>query len=725
MFADVLVELKAKAVDQTFTYKIGENLKDSVKVGIRVEVPFGRQRLEGFVLKIKNHMEGSYTPKEILSCTDSIPILNEELLELGSYISKKTLSTKIQSYQTMLPAALKAKKDFVVPKKYATYIHLLVDIDLAFQNCKNEKQKEIISLFDIEKKVLKSTCTMISTSALQTLCKHNIVQETKEEIYRLERGDITFSTHVTLTEEQKKVTTCILAEKGFKPYLLHGITGSGKTEVYMHLIQAVLQEKKTALVLVPEISLTPQFVDTFKKRFGDQIAILHSHLSSGEKYDEWRKIEREEVSIVIGARSAVFAPLTKIGVIILDEEHSSSYKQENTPKYHAIEIALYRGKYHNCPVVLGSATPSIESYTRAKMGVYTLLEMKKRIGKGLPKVHLIDMKEEIKRGNSLFSRQLKEKIEDRLTKKEQVILLLNRRGYSTIITCHDCGYTDKCPHCDIPLTFHKASTTMRCHYCGYGKAKVIQCPSCQSTRIDAFGLGTQKLEEEVQKIFERARILRMDADTTTHKNAYEKIVHDFRQKKYDILVGTQMIAKGLDFEDVTLVGVLSADASLTIPDFRSAERTYALLNQVAGRAGRSQKEGEVIFQGFNMNHYSILKASVHDYTGFYEEEMKLRKLLGYPPYYNISSIEISSKIESLAITESEKIRSFLDKNNKELVVLGPAPASMPKKNDRYYYKIILKYKKREEARAKLTYILDVYKKNTKVSVQIDLNPLSL
>lgn len=725
MYIDVLVEIKAKAIDQTFTYHVPFSLERDVMVGKRVLVPFGKQKLEGFVLHIKDSYEGDYTPKDVISCMDEKPVLSPELLELGIYISKKTLATQIASYQTMLPAALKAKKNFVVPKKYESYLILKSSYEEALSQAKTPKQKEILSLFATEKKVRKKECLAVSASALQTLCKHGILQEEKEEVYRLSRKKEVAENKTILTDAQKKVVTTVLSKKGFQPYLLHGVTGSGKTEVYMHLIEQVLNKGKEALVLVPEISLTPQFVDVFQKRFGDDIAILHSRLSNGEKYDEWRKIENKEVSIVIGARSAVFAPLTHLGIIILDEEHSTSYKQENHPKYHAIDVALFRGKYHQCPVILGSATPSIESYTRALTGAYTLLELKERIHNQLPKVHLVDMKQEIREGHALFSRLLVSRIQSVLEKGEQCIILLNRRGYSTVVSCHDCGYTVKCPHCDIPLTYHKTSRTMRCHYCGYGERPVTECPVCQGHHIDSFGLGTQKLEEELGKTFPSARVIRMDADTTTQKHAYENIVGDFRAGKYDILVGTQMIAKGLDFENVTLVGVLNADASLNIPDFRSGERTFSLLNQVAGRSGRSHKTGEVIFQGFNMEHYSIVKASTHDYQGFYQEEMHLRKLLGYPPYYNLAVIEISSKKEELAIAESQKIRVFLDKENVQNTILGPAAATMPKKNDYYYYKIIIKYKKKETILKKLIYLNDFYRKNTKVLVQIDLNPLTI
>ncbi len=723
MYAEVLVELKAKKIDKTFTYKINENLKDKIKVGMRVIVPFGKQKLEGFVLNIKNSYEGEYQLKEIIENTDDKPILNEELLKLGEFISKITLSTKIQAYQTMLPAALKAKKDFSVSKKYEKYILLNKDYNEALNLAKNELQKQIIKKFEKKAKILKKKLSDISISSVATLLKNNVIKEVDEEVYRNIHISNTTNNNIMLTEKQNEIVEIVFNTNKFVPYLLHGVTGSGKTEVYMNIIRKVLDEGKTALVLVPEISLTPQFVAKFQNKFEGQIAILHSKLSNGEKYDEWRKIENKEVSVVIGTRSAIFAPLTNIGVIVIDEEHSDSYKQENNPKYNAISIALFRAKYHDAPLLLGSATPTIESYTRAKLGIYKLLELKERINTNLPKVELVSMKEEIKKGNSIFSSKLINKINDRLQKQEQVIILLNKRGYARIVTCHDCGYTDKCPHCDIPLTYHKSSNTMRCHYCGYGKGINKKCPNCNSDNLSTFGIGTQKLEEEIKRIFDGVKVLRMDADTTSKKSSYDTMINDFKNQKYNILVGTQMIAKGLDFDNVTLVGVVNADSSLNVPDFRSAERTFSLLNQVAGRAGRGTKEGEVIFEGFNMDHYSIIMASTHDYEKFYNTEIELRKKLNYPPYCNLSVIEIKSKDENLAFRESEKIKNFLAKNT-NVIILGPAPNSIPKINDYYYYKIILKYKNKKDVYDSLLYLKNKYDDN-KVYVDIDLNPINL
>lgn len=720
MTAEVLIEIRSQGIDKTFTYLVPDLLKDKVKVGIRVLVPFGKQKLEGFVMELNDNKSFDYEVKNIIDVIDEEPVLNSEMLKLGKYISKKTLCNLISAYQTMLPKALKAKHDVTVNKKYITYLKLVGEVEKP-----TDKQKQILNLFQNSNEILKSDAVKISSYVVKTMLDKNIIEEVKREVYRLDNDEEIVKSNITLTEQQSNAVNKVLEDlNNFKPFLIHGVTGSGKTEVYMHIIDEVIKNDKEAIVLVPEISLTPQLINTFKKRFGNNVAVLHSRLSDGERYDEWRKIINKEVKIVIGARSAIFAPFTNLGIIIIDEEHTDTYKQENNPKYNAIDIALYRAKYHNIPLVLGSATPSIESYTRAKIGTYTLINMPDRVNKNLPEVHLVDMREEYKKGNRYFSEMLQNQINEKISKGEQAIILLNRRGFSTVITCHSCGYTEKCPNCDIPLTFHKSSNTMRCHYCGYGKAKITKCPKCGSLDINEFGMGTQKLEEEVIKTFKNAKVIRMDIDTTSKKGAHERIINDFKNEKYNILIGTQMIAKGLDFPKVTLVGVLNGDASLNIPDFRSGERTFDLLNQVAGRAGRSKEKGIVIIQGFNINHYSIVKASNHDYIGFYNDEIDIRKKLGYPPFNNLCLIKIKSRDYNTLIDESKKIGIYLKSNLKELV-LGPSMSAMPKVNNIYNMQIIIKYKKTENIYDSLIYIRDKYKTNNKVTVEIDINPLRI
>ena len=714
MLADILVEVVAKTTDKTFTYHIPDGMK--AKEGMRALVPFGRRNIEGFIIRIYDEVELDYEIKDIIQLVDEKPVLNEEMLELGKYISKKTLSPLTLSYQTMLPSGLKAREKTNINKKMVKYLKVLKDGEF-----KGEKQKQVFDYVKKNNLVLKAEANKISSSAVKTLINNGYLEEVEKEVYRLDEEVEVEKKHYDLTEEQAKVLESVKFGK-FKPYLLHGVTGSGKTLVYIRLIEKVLKQGKEAILLVPEISLTPQVVDIFKKRFGKTIAILHSGLSNGEKYDEWRKIERKEVSIVIGARSAIFAPFTNLGIIIIDEEHSNTYKQDNVPRYNAIDVALRRGKTYNIPVVLGSATPSVESYTRAKTGIYELLVMKNRVNKKMPKVYLVDMKDEFKKGNRVFSDIFKEKMNDRLSKNEQVLVLLNRRGYSTVITCKECGFTHKCPNCDIPLTYHKNGNIMKCHYCDYKVPRLLDCPKCYSKNINSLGMGTEKLESLIKEEFKDAKVIRMDQDTTRNKGAHKRIIDDFKEGKYNVLVGTQMIAKGLDFPKVTLVCVVNGDATLNIPDFRSSERTYELLSQVSGRAGRDKLDGEVIIQGFNVSHYSIVYAKNNDYESFYDEEMKIRKVLKYPPYYNLCLIKVSGKNYDEVYSEASKITTYL-KSNLNNIVLGPASASMPKINNIYYVQIIIKFKNTKEILSYLEFIREHYKK--KINVDIDLNPLKI
>ena len=717
MIIEVLVEIKAWKCDKTFSYHVPLHLEKYVEIGKRVIIPFQNRELEGFILKIDSQVD--YDVKDIIEIIDEEPVLNAELLELGHYISRKTLCNLISAYQTMLPTALKAHKNKKISKKYISYIIVGEN-----QFKLTAKQEKIYNFVKQNEKVLKNEIP--SKSILKSLLEKKVLKEIKEEDYRLKNvQEFNSNENIILTNEQEKALNVLDSKLNtFTPFLLHGVTGSGKTEVYMQIINKVLAFNKEIIVLVPEISLTPQLVGIFKRRFKDNIAILHSGLSDGEKYDEWRKIERHEVKIVIGARSAIFAPLTNLGLIVIDEEHSESYKQENNPKYNTIDLALWRAKYHKCEIILGSATPSVESYVRAYTGVYNLIELKKRVNNNLPKTYLIDMKEEIKQGYSILSKELISAINLRLKNHEQTIILLNRRGYSTNVTCHDCGFTLKCKACDIPLVYHKDSNLMRCHYCGYATKIPHICPNCNSSKIDYYGLGTQKLEEEIKKTF-NAKVIRMDVDTTSKKGAHAKIIEKFMNQEYDILVGTQMIAKGLDFPNVTLVGVINGDASLNVPDFRAGERTFQLLNQIAGRSGRSTKEGEVFIQVFNTEHYSIVEAAKNDYDAYIKQELAIRKRLNYPPYYNLLSIKISGKSEEEVQLESQKIGNYLRTDLTNVYILGPSPSAMPKLNNIFYYQIILKYKNDSEIREQIIYIKNKYNKNTKINVDIDFNPLKL
>ena len=721
MVIGVLVELSSKNIDKMFDYLVPKNLQDDIKIGIRVEVPFGSQTLEGFVLEIKDESSSDFKLKEIISIKDTDIILNKELLELGKVMQDNTLATLISCYLVMLPKALKAKQGSVINKKFDTY-YKVNESNLVLIKT-TPKQDEMINLCREKKLVKRSELLEISSSILSTLVKKEILVEEKLEKYRLSYSK-ELGSKFQLTTDQENVVEKVLENTKFKPYLLHGVTGSGKTEVYMELIEDALNKGKSSIMLVPEISLTPQMVERFQKRFGDNIAALHSALSDGEKYDEWRRIARGEASIVIGARSAIFAPLKNIGMIIIDEEHSDSYKQgDSNPRYSAKDIAMFRGEYHDCPVILGSATPSLEVMARAQKGVYEYLSLPNRVnGKKLPLVRIIDMNEEIKKSKGHFSRNLITSINDKLEKGEQVILLLNRRGYASFVTCKNCGYTFKCPNCDISLTYHKSSNTMRCHYCGYGTKVYDTCPECKEKAISDLGVGTQKIEEELGDIFPDARILRMDFDTTSRKGAHEKMIKSFKNHEYDILLGTQIVAKGLDFSNVTLVGVINADTSLNIPDFRSSENTFSLLSQVAGRSGRSEISGEVIIQTFNPDHYAISYTKMHDYMGFYNKEMEIRKTLKYPPFYYLCYIKISGKDMEYISKEADKIKRALVRNLLNTNILGPTPSTIFRVNNIYRFGIILKYKKEDNLKDVLNKILEHYKGNNKIRIDIDFNP---
>lgn len=721
MIVSVLVEISFNKKEKTFDYLVPKNLINDIKIGKRVLIPFGKQKLEGFIIQIKEKSE--YELKEIISILDYEPILTSELLDLGKDIKDDIQCNLISIYQTMLPKGYKAKNKDNINIKYDTYVKIKdKKIALDFiNNSKAKKQVEVVNFLLNKDKELKNK---FSSPIVKALIDKDILQIEKEEVYRLNNDDITVPI-VTLNDVQKETLKKIKNSKK-DVIVLHGITGSGKTEIYMHLIKDVLDKGKSAICLVPEISLTPQMISRFRKHFGKTIAVLHSGLSDAEKYDEYRKIKRGEVSIVIGARSAIFAPLNNIGIIIIDEEQSQSYKQDHNPMYNAIDVAIKRGKYHGCKVLLGSATPTIETYARADKGYYELVTLDKRANNAsLPIVQIIDMKNEIKKGNTIFSEILIKNIKDRLLKKEQIILFLNKRGYSSYQMCSNCGSVIKCPNCDITLTYHKNSNMNRCHYCGYAQNISDVCPSCKNKSLKNFGLGTEKVEEELNKLFD-AKVVRMDIDTTSKKGAHEKIINSFMNHEYDILVGTQMIAKGLDFPLVTLVGVINADTLLNIPDFRSNEHTYHLISQVSGRAGRSNLEGKVIIQTYNSDNYAINYAKYHNYVGFYEEEMKIRKKLNYPPYCFITLIKIGSKKYEYSKEEALKICNYLKKNkSKDMIILGPSVSNISKLDNIYYFQIIIKYRDKNKMRELANNVINLEESNNKINLNIDFNPISL
>lgn len=723
MYVSVLTQIGVKAVDQTFFYHVPKLLENNIKIGVRVRIPFGNMILDGFVLGISDNSSYDNSKiKDIINVIDEEPVLNKEMLLLGKYMSDNLLASLSSCYQVMLPKALKAEVKSNIKIKYDRYLHRIKsieEIDRYIDNCKYESQINLLCK-------LKEGDILITkmSSSINTIIKYGFASIIYEECKRYKYDGISNYKRVNLTDKQRLVSDTIISSFGKSDtFLLYGVTGSGKTEVYMDVIEKAINNGKSAIMLVPEIGLTPQIVGKFISRFGNVISVLHSKLSDSERYDEYRKITNGESKIVIGTRSAIFVPFNNIGVIIIDEEHTSSYKQDNNPRYSAINVAEWRSKYHNCPLVLGSATPSLESFAKAGNHVYKLLSLTERAGGSvLPIVNIVDMKEEVKKGNFILSDMLKNKISEVLSKGEQAIILLNRRGYSSTISCKECGYVYKCPNCDITYTYHKSSNNLKCHYCGYSMVLPNKCSICGSDNLKDYGLGTEKLEETLNSLY-KAKIVRMDVDTTSKKGQHQKIIDDFEEHKYDILIGTQMIAKGLDFPLVTLVGVVSIDSSLTSPDYRASENTFQLLSQVSGRAGRSENKGEVIVQTFNPDHYAITLAKNHDYIDFYKEEMKVRKMLKYSPYYYMVLVSITSKDYELGFKEANKIGSYIRNNiSSGSIVLGPTMANMFKVNNIYHYQIIIKYRKDDSLMKVLKFIIDMQVKNNKIDVSIDFNP---
>ena len=795
--AEVIVDVPTLQTNSPYEFKIPEILQGEVAIGMRVIVPFGlgNRRVQGFITDLKHTQDFEGELKEISSVMDLEPVLNAELLDLGEWIAQITYSFRISSYQTMLPAVLRATYEKVVTLTTDISDEALFDIfrgknrmsweeveerNLVSTMLKLKKENKIDVNYLVDDKVtkkikrvvqakmsmseLKAELEKVSANAhrqkqLLELLMQLPTDETidmsalrKEydistavvnrgvekawctieeiEVYRdpYRDSDIEKTEPLILNQEQQEayneINTAVQKDQ-HDVFLLQGITGSGKTEVYLQTIAEVLEKGEGALVLVPEIALTPQMVHRFKGRFGDLVAVLHSGLSNGEKYDEWRKIEKGEARVVVGARSSVFAPIKNLGIIVIDEEHETSYKQSEAPRYHARDVAIWRGERHNCPVVLGSATPALESRARASKGVYTLLKLNKRVNeRPLPVVNLIDMREEMRAGNpTIFSNHLQSALKDRLEKKEQSVLMLNRRGYSSFVMCRDCGFVLKCPNCDISQTLHMDSHSMKCHYCGHEEGVPQICPACNSRRIRYFGTGTQKVQEELQKMLPQAKIIRMDVDTTRRKGAHERLLQQFGNKEADILLGTQMIAKGLDFPNVTFVGVLNADTALGLPDFRSAEKTFQLLTQVSGRAGRGEIKGDVVIQTYNPEHYAIRYAQTHAYEQFYFREMKYRHLSDYSPYYFLTSIQVSHENEVTAAKRIQQVADFIKPSlSKQAILLGPTPRFVARTHNKYHFQLIIKYKHEERLNERLHELLNTTQKEQAKGLLIKIDP---
>ncbi|AIC94884.1 primosomal protein N' [Shouchella lehensis] len=796
MIARIIVDVPTAQTDRLFDYKVPNEWDTLVQPGIRVVVPFGPRKIQGFVME-RTDTSDVKNMKAIIEVLDPVPVLSDELLALGKWLAKATICFQVTAFQAMLPAALKTKvskkiqvrvektelpeqvrilfgngnqldwdslkkgepshlltmkkaiEAGLVEIEYATKAHTKMktervvtvsdvsDSELESVQRKAKKQFELIQYLKKKKQPFPSQQAMSETktsrATLNALLDKGLVREWAQEVYRDPTSNETFnkSEPLLLTPQQQEALHMIsrpIEEDRYETILLHGVTGSGKTEIYLQAIAKVLEKGQEAIMLVPEISLTPQMVNRFKARFGNLVAIMHSGLSNGEKYDEWRKIHRKEVSVVVGARSAVFAPFTNLGLLIVDEEHESSYKQEEAPRYHTRDVAKYRGEIHRAPVILGSATPSIESFARAKKGNYTLVSLQERVNaRPMPEVEIVDMREELRNGNrSMFSRALLQGIRDRLDRKEQSVLFLNRRGYSTFVMCRDCGYVASCDYCDISYTYHRKGHSLKCHYCGDEKPMPTTCSECGSEHIRFFGSGTQKVEEELYKHFPEATVIRMDVDTTRKKGSHKALLDAFGQGKGDILLGTQMIAKGLDFPNITLVGVLAADSMLHIPDFRSAERTFQVLEQVAGRAGRAELTGEVIVQSYTPEHYSIQLVKQHDYEQFFASEMRIRKQGGYPPYYYMALLTISDQDLATVIKTSGKIAEYLKRTlSKDTVVLGPVVSPIARIKDRYRYQCVIKYKHEPKLYETLETVLNHYQRDTttkRLSISMDVHP---
>lgn len=818
-FAEIIINNKSSRVDKPFTYILEGEFIHSVKVGMRVVVPFGRTNklTKGLVINIKDTFHDSYKLKGIVDVIDDKSLVSGDLIELSMWMKDEYLSSYNDCFRQVFPPGdfktintivkvlnnsppdvlsideielldyLKDKdemllqdikkqfrKPFItniinslenksivttridiinkVEKKYEKQIRL-TDSDLSLEQMKEivgnraKQQMKIIEFLYSRKDVSFKELSAILNTTLDTVKsveKKELLIIYEKEVNRDPIKNIIpkYEKH-ELSNKQRDIFLEILEDnkntrRGDK-FLIRGVTGSGKTEIYLQLVEEMIKREKQSIILVPEISLTPQTIDRFVGRFGDLVAVLHSRLSYGERFDEWRKIKNGEVKIVVGARSAVFAPFENLGLIVIDEEHETTYKSSQNPKYDTIEVASKRVEIEDAILVLGSATPSLLSYHKALNKEIKLLELDERINNyNLPDVNVIDMREELKIGNkSMYSRELYNSIEDNLKNKRQTILFLNRRGFSTFVSCRECGYVVKCDSCDISMTYHRNIDKVRCHYCGLSIPPPKTCPVCKSNYIRYFGIGTEQVEEYTRNTFPKARVSRMDFDTTSKKGSYEKILSAMKNGKIDILIGTQMISKGLDFKNVTLVGVIAADTALNLPDFRAPERTFQLITQVAGRAGRGEDEGKVIVQTYNPDHYSIILSKKHDFKGFYYNEIKLRKEFMYPPYYDMINLliygenvkivsDISRDIYKLIYKEID----FIDENNKKYYIIGPHPAPLEKIKNNYRWNIIIKsdkqYMRSFKNILKRVLINNEYNLSIKdIKISIDINPNSI
>lgn len=730
LYAEVIINSEALEIDRPFTYKVPEEFNNEIKIGQIVKVPFGKgnKTSEGFILNLKNDDNIKFKTKNIAVILVKDPVIDEDDINLIEFLREKTLCKYIDAFRLLIPVGImkgaKAKKKKVI---------VLKNEDLS--NIKNpDGYKKIVEFFKTNSgKYTKSELInehSISQYKLNKLIENEVLSIEEESVFRYNDRVYNKDSAKTLTIEQENIIREYINSDD-KMFLLKGVTGSGKTEVYMKLVERVLLEGKSAIILVPEIALTPQMIERFKGRFGVNVALFHSKLSDGERFDEWFRVKEGKAKVIVGARSAIFLPAKNLGLIIIDEEHENTYKSEQNPKYQTKEVAEYLSELKGCKVILGSATPSIETYYRALTGEMKLLELNSRVdNKPMPPMKVIDMRNELKGGNkSLFSRELFIAIQERLKRKEQIILFLNRRGFSTFVSCRSCGYVFKCDECDISMTYHKNGLLI-CHYCGKTKREPRECPKCHSKYVKFFGAGTQRVEEEVKKYFNNVRILRMDVDTTRDKHSYERIYNTFKNGEADILIGTQMVSKGLDFKNVTLVGILAADMSINIPDYRAAERTFQIITQVAGRAGRGDKQGEVLIQTYIPQHYSLQYAVNYDYEGFYEKEFTVRAMMKYPPFGKLLLINGTSKKEELLKNFMHKITMMIKplvESCLDIEILGPIPCMISKVKENYRWQIVIKGEFDSYFSKNIKEILYDENKNVynDIRISMDINPNNL
>ncbi|MBO4903301.1 MAG: primosomal protein N' [Lachnospiraceae bacterium] len=731
-YANIIVNISHDNLDKTFQYTVPSHLEGTVSVGDYVSIPFGKGNriINGYVLELTDRP--AYDPakqKEIVSIVTDADLVETKLLKLAHWMRERYGSTMITALKTVLPVKKKVKaaeqKTVVLKVSSEEAIDCLRTCEKKHQTARVRILQALIEEKELDYRLVTSKLN-ISPATLRLLSEQGILSIVHERVYRNMHVEEGRSEKPVLNEEQKVITDAVLADLKndiHKTYLIRGITGSGKTEVYMEIIEAVVAAGRQAIVLIPEIALTYQTVLRFYKRFGDRVSTLHSKLSDGERYDQFERARKGDIDVMIGPRSALFTPFSNLGLIVIDEEHEPTYKSDTMPKYHATEVARELAALHHASVILGSATPSVTSYYEAKKGNYQLFTLDRRAKEAiLPKVEIADLREELKSGNrSIFSRTLKAQIDDRLTRGEQVMLFLNRRGYAGFVSCRSCGHVMKCPHCDVSLSEHKGHKLV-CHYCGYEQSSVSECPECHSKMIGGMRAGTQQIEEQIKKIFPQARVLRMDADTTKSKDSYEKILSAFANREADILVGTQMIVKGHDFPYVTLVGILAADLSLYANDYRASERTFQLLTQAAGRAGRGERPGSVVIQTYNPEHYSVICAGKQDYEGFYDEEIAYRGLLNYPPCGHLLAILTESISESMAADYARHLAEYL-KN--DIMIIGPADASVRKISDVFRQVIYIKSRSVEElqrVKDKAEHYIETHPAG-KIRITFDLDPV--